>query len=318
MLYVSENFNGDDTDDLLRPVKQWQARQELKDLSKVSIRGLLSRSEGGWWMGGKPAFGYDLAYCDSAGKFLSTLRYMPDGSKQVLDEAGTVKRVLAGAETLLFSKNDRCRLVLSEPARVKAVQRIFELYVRGGLGYKGIADRLNREGIPSAHRNGWGMTSVREIVLNPVYAGERVWNRRSYAKFNRIQRKQATAVPSLKPLVAEFNDEADWIVSRDTHPPIISRKVAQAARARRLERRKHFKHNFRRGRGATSDYLLTGVIRCGGCGHHWQGRSIGKGRRNSDGTRAVTQYYACNGYITKGKAVCRTALSARSSSRNSS
>ncbi|UCE61788.1 MAG: recombinase family protein, partial [Phycisphaerales bacterium] len=31
--YVSENFNGDSTDDLLRPVKQWQARQESKDLS---------------------------------------------------------------------------------------------------------------------------------------------------------------------------------------------------------------------------------------------------------------------------------------------
>ena len=26
--YVSENFTGDTTDDLLRPVKQWQARQE--------------------------------------------------------------------------------------------------------------------------------------------------------------------------------------------------------------------------------------------------------------------------------------------------
>ena len=49
IIYVSENFNGDDTDDLLRPVKQWQARQELKDLSKVTIRGLLSRADGGWW-----------------------------------------------------------------------------------------------------------------------------------------------------------------------------------------------------------------------------------------------------------------------------
>jgi len=34
------------TDDLLRPVKQWQARQELKDLSKVAIRGLLSKGQG--------------------------------------------------------------------------------------------------------------------------------------------------------------------------------------------------------------------------------------------------------------------------------
>jgi DNA invertase Pin-like site-specific DNA recombinase len=31
VLYVSENFNGDTTDDLLRPVKQWQARQESKE-----------------------------------------------------------------------------------------------------------------------------------------------------------------------------------------------------------------------------------------------------------------------------------------------
>lgn len=39
VIYVTENFTGDYTDDLLRPVKQWQARQESKDLSKVTIRG---------------------------------------------------------------------------------------------------------------------------------------------------------------------------------------------------------------------------------------------------------------------------------------
>ena len=54
VIYVSENFSGDDSDDLIRPVKQWQARQELKDLSKVTIRGLLSKGEGGWWLGGTP------------------------------------------------------------------------------------------------------------------------------------------------------------------------------------------------------------------------------------------------------------------------
>ena len=31
VVYISESFAGDDTDDLLRPVKQWQARQEAKD-----------------------------------------------------------------------------------------------------------------------------------------------------------------------------------------------------------------------------------------------------------------------------------------------
>ena len=81
VLYVTENFNGDTTDDLLRPVKQWQARQESKDLSKVTIRGLLSKVEGGSWMGGTPPYGYDLRYENAAGQFLFIVRFMPDGSK---------------------------------------------------------------------------------------------------------------------------------------------------------------------------------------------------------------------------------------------
>lgn len=100
--YVSENFNGDASDDLLRPVKQWQARQESKDLSKVTIRGLLSKmgdgsdaGPGGWWMGGVPPHGYDLRYETAGGAFLFVVRYMPDGSKQVLDESGSVTRTLA-------------------------------------------------------------------------------------------------------------------------------------------------------------------------------------------------------------------------------
>ena len=67
-----------------RPVKQWQARQELKDLSKVTIRGLLSRSEGGWWMGGVPPYGYDLAYSDGNGHYLMPVRFLPPGVKQIL------------------------------------------------------------------------------------------------------------------------------------------------------------------------------------------------------------------------------------------
>lgn len=62
VLYATEGFAAPgmscETDDLLRPVKQWQARQESKDLSRVTIRGLLSRSTGGWWMGGVPPLGY--------------------------------------------------------------------------------------------------------------------------------------------------------------------------------------------------------------------------------------------------------------------
>lgn len=102
--YVNENFNGDPTDDLLRPVKQWQARQESKDLSKVTIRGLLSKAEGGWWMGGVPPYGYDLKYENSESKFLFIIRYMPDRTKRLLDKKGNLVRTLAKDESIQVTK----------------------------------------------------------------------------------------------------------------------------------------------------------------------------------------------------------------------
>jgi hypothetical protein len=45
VFYLGENFSGDATDDLLRPVKQWQVREESKDISTVTIRGLFTRIE---------------------------------------------------------------------------------------------------------------------------------------------------------------------------------------------------------------------------------------------------------------------------------
>ncbi|MEL7485416.1 MAG: recombinase family protein, partial [Planctomycetota bacterium] len=107
VLYVAEGFAGlgesSDTDDLLRPVKQWQARQESKDLSKVTIRGQLSKADTGCWMGGVPPHGYDLRYTNDRGEFLFTIRFMPDGTKQQLDDAGKVTRAMARGEKISIS-----------------------------------------------------------------------------------------------------------------------------------------------------------------------------------------------------------------------
>jgi DNA invertase Pin-like site-specific DNA recombinase len=148
VLYVTENFNGDTTDDLLRPVKQWQARQESKDLSKVTIRGLLSKVEGGWWMGGTPPYGYDLRYENAEGKFLFILRFMPDGSKQLLDEKGNLIRTLARGESLNISKRDQAKLTLSDPERVKVAKQIFQMYAEQGKGYRSLANILHFSSVP--------------------------------------------------------------------------------------------------------------------------------------------------------------------------
>ena len=82
------------------------------------------------------------------------------------------------------------------------------------------------------------------------------------------------------------NDEDDWVVTEDAYPALIDRRTFQAAQARRRERRKAVGADYRQGAGGgRSDYLLTGLIVCSHCGHHWQGYTQWKGRRRKDGER---------------------------------
>ncbi len=314
VVYTSEGFNGDDTDDLLRPVKQWQARQESKELSKVTIRGLLSRSSAGWWSGGQPPYGYDLAYYSSDGRFLMTVRYDYDLSKQILDEDGNVVRVVPRGERLTFTKSDRCRLVPSTSERVAVVRNIFAWYVTQGMGFKGIANRLNHQGIPSPrggnwskkHRAGWALTTIREMLMNPAYTGDFIWNRRSSGKFHRVEQGRAVPRKAIPGSGAARNRPDDWIVVKDAHPALISRSLFQAAHAKRESRKRDpSQYAYRTGQGARSSYLLTGLIRCLHCGHTWQGYTTHKGRKRTDGSSVKTLGYACGGYVTKGKSCCQ-------------
>jgi len=111
------------------------------------------------------------------------------------------------------------------------------------------------------------MTSIRDIINNPTYTGDMTWNRRSMAKFHRIESGRAVAKVGGPARVIEENDEDGWVVSEGSHPAIIERGLFKRAQARRKGRRERCGCTYRRGRGATSVYLLTGVIQCAPCDH---------------------------------------------------
>jgi len=284
----------------LRPVKQWQARQESKDLSLVTIRGQLSRVNEGWWNGGTPPYGYDLAYYTSTGTIRAIVRYQPDGTKTLLNAHGEVTGVVARGESLTSSKADRCKLFPSDPARVEVVRNIFTWYTRDGFGFKGIADKLNTLGISSPrggtwsryHGADWSMTTIRDFLLNPAYVGDLVWNRLSFAKFHKIADGKAVRRNSIPGGGAEQNLEADWIVIPDAHPALITREQFDSAKCKREDRRTcHSGQSYRVGQGANSRYLLSGLIQCDRCGHYWQGYAVNKGKPRKDGTKVKTYYY---------------------------
>lgn len=322
VIYVSENFSGDSTDDLLRPVKQWQAREESKDLSKVTIRGLLSRIQDGFWNGGTPPYGYDLRYengGDVGASFLFGLRFQPDGTKLVLDEDGSTVRTLARGERLQVSKRDRCRLCLSAPERVETTRRIFELSAVDGLGLRAIANVLNMEGVPSPRGPGWShiysgawaLSTIRSILTNPLYVGDLVWNRRTDARFFRIADGRASERREAYGARLVPNPEADWINIPKAHPGIVSHRLFEAAQSARGKRGGSEVQRARGSRmpgpwnGRRSRFLLSGLLECARCGGRYEGCHRTKGKPRKDGTAIRNYYYGCGNYIRKGRSACR-------------
>lgn len=350
VLYASENFSGDGTDDLLRPVKQWQAREESKDLSKVTIRGLVTKSQSGFWMGGAPPFGYDLRYQSQGGRFLLRLRYNADGTKAVLDDRGVFQRTLERGESIAVSRKDRCRLVQGLAVRVRVVQRVFRMYVAEGRGFKAIADALNRERVPPArgpawasHYSGqWAMTTIRAILVNPAYCGDMVWNRRTDAQFHRIEDGRAVVREGVAGRRLEPNARSDWVVVKDAHPALVSRRVwdeAQRRLAEKVESASQRGINPRTGiavdgtnhhgalrtggaigtavgkgrngggwTGIRARFLLSGLCSCTKCSSRYEGYANRGPARRRDAGRAKRYYYACGAAIRRGPSVCRLGM----------
>ncbi len=326
VLYVAEGFAGlgeiSDTDDLLRPVKQWQARQESKDLSKVTIRGQLTKADSGSWMGGVSPHGYDLSYTNDRGEFLFTIRFMPDGTKQQLDGSGAVTRTLARGEKISISKRDRGLLVLGEPSRVETVRTIFRLYTEERRGLAAVSSYLNTHGhlTPRGpewshiYAGQWRDSTVRSILVNPIYAGDMVWNRRTDARFHRIELAGGHGRPVERRnahgarLVP--NAKEDWVIVRDTHEPIVTRRTWELAQSIRERRPTSIAQSGQSKRpeggwsGMRARFLLSGLVRCGRCGGKYQGVTRTSGKCQPDGTKYKHRYYACGSYIAKGRSAC--------------
>jgi hypothetical protein len=109
------------------------------------------------------------------------------------------------------------------------------------------------------------------------------------------------------------NAESDWMIVRDAHPALISRRTFEQAKERRES---HLSSIEQRGRnprlkthgktwnGQRSRFILSGLLTCSLCGNRYQGVTRHKAKKRSDGTRVTTRYYGCGGHVTKGNRVC--------------
>jgi site-specific DNA recombinase len=149
-----------------------------------------------------------------------------------------------------------------DPEEAPIVARLFEGYARQGLGLRTLAHYLNREKLRSPRGNGWSPTAIREILRNPIYRAERIWNRSYWVKDHESGRRRRFERP-----------EHEWVRQQDEAWRIVSDELwyaAQDARGRRNERHQ------RDGRGrivrtalhgpASRKRMLSGFLVCGECG----------------------------------------------------
>jgi site-specific DNA recombinase len=140
------------------------------------------------------------------------------------------------------------------------VGRIFDLYVREHLGSHAIANVLNEAGHRSRAGHSWSFKSVLTILRNRTYLGE-----------------------------VSFRG----ITTGEAHPALVDPEVFAAAQALLAER-----GDDGSGRAANgSEYLLSGLLRCVGCGRRFCGTK-------AHGRNAAYRYYTCAGRQRYGTATC--------------
>lgn len=224
----------------------FMSRREYKTINRRLQRGRMASIKEGKYVGSAPPYGYD--------------------KKKLEHDKGF---------TLVPNKDE-----------APVVRLIFELYTVGEmtsdgtlrrLGVSRIVRRLNELKIPTKKGNAWSPATVRDMLINPVYAGKLRWNWRKDVK----RRENGQVVISRPRASVE-----EYILVDGLHEPIIEQAVFDAAQENIARNRPP----PIRGKGVVQN-PLSGLVICGKCGRRMQRRPYLKtGRRDS----LICPYTSCD------------------------
>jgi site-specific DNA recombinase len=150
-------------------------------------------------------------------------------------------------------------LDVDEPAS-PLIPVICDLYVNKRLGTHAIANWLRDAGLTTRAGKPWTYKAILTILKNRTYLGE-------------------------------VHFQGTW--SKGTHAPLVEKGLFDAAQAIHSERGQDVSKRA----ANSSDYLLTGLVVCGGCGCHFTGT-------RATGRNATYRSYTCGGRQRNGTKTC--------------
>lgn len=170
-------------------------------------------------------------------------------------------------------KRPEKRLIVNEQ-EARVVREIFQLYA-SGQGYKAIVSTINAMGYKTKKGNDFSVSTVREILLNPIYIGKIRFNR--YPEWSSKRRRG-------------INEEC--ILVDGLHESIVSQDLWEKVQS-------IMKMNTKAPKKYDSWFPLTGILKCPVCG---AGMVIT--RAPSKGGKI--EYYSCGAWKNKGTSVCNS------------
>ena len=176
-------------------------------------------------------------------------------------------------------KRRKTKLTINE-REAESVRLIFNEYA-SGKGYKAITSKLNRLGYKTKKGNNFSMSSIRDILTNPVYIGKVRYNVRQ--NWSEKRRRNINPNP---------------IITDGIHEAIIDEKLWDKVQVV-LESKKGKPSRIHDG-----EYPLTGILKCPKCG---AGMVIMRTTNTlKDGSKRRIVYYSCGNWKNKGAAVCNS------------
>jgi len=174
---------------------------------------------------------------------------------------------------------EEVRLTPGPRREQEVVRTMFARYAVGEVSLGTLARELDAR-FPG---RAWSRQTVRAVLRNPAYCGDVVWCRRPHDGEER--REQWVRPP------------AEWIVTRDAHPPLISRELYDEVQRRLAANRKQT-------RATVGGYPLSGLLHCAHCGSAYTG---GGGPRGPEGDPDRYRFYRDSGGVGRA-AHCPGAL----------
>jgi site-specific DNA recombinase len=150
------------------------------------------------------------------------------------------------------------------------VQRIFQLYDQGS-GYKSTAMTLNNDGYRTNKGHLFRVMFISRTLRNRAYVGILDYN---------LYRGRGSREP---------------IVIPGFYPPIIDEKLFNRVQEKLKREIDLYQNSF----AHRTEYLLSRLVVCDFCGHHYVGTSAKSGEYN---------YYCCQTYLRRGRGACTAPL----------